>query len=548
MKEKSKGSGRLLWVGIALLIFLLAILTAKKIVESKLPGSLQSAIRDQSGGLYQIRFGEVKLDLWKGAFIAESVHLVPDTANRKKLKEQGLTTLFEVKAKRIAIGGFQLLKFFWRDELHVSNIVINQPAVIQYTFASVRKKKDKGLRQQLQEIKNQIAIKEITLSEIQYRIVDMQTKKSAWLKNINFHASEIQFGQKAKRQDATNVNWIGSFHFYGNNVVYLSGDELYRLRMAHLDISSERNKLLIDSFSIVPNYTEEQWSKTLLYKKDRYAMVFPRIEAFRMGFAEWLNKGYLQADSLIIDRATIQVYADKGMREKTTQASDNFPSLAFQRLGVPLTIKEIFIRNTDVYYKERNPKSGRAGLVFFQQLNARLQHVSNDSLQLQHDPWVKGHFSTFFLGKPKLTLDLDFNMLDTTGAFRYKGTLEGAPANFYNQLLEPVTLARAEDGYVRSVRFSITANRYGAKVETEMLYNDLKVAMLDASSGELQKKGFLSLFVNWLAIKADNPSKKGELPRIAHLYYKHPPEKTFFNLMWKALYTGLKVNLGLPEI
>ncbi|MEH6304115.1 hypothetical protein RYH73_00610 [Olivibacter sp. CPCC 100613] len=548
MKEKSKGSGRLLWVGIALLIFLLAILTAKKIVESKLPGSLQSAIRDQSGGLYQIRFGEVKLDLWKGAFIAESVHLVPDTANRKKLKEQGLTTLFEVKAKRIAIGGFQLLKFFWRDELHVSNIVINQPAVIQYTFASVRKKKDKGLRQELQEIKNQIAIKEITLSEIQYRIVDMQTKKSAWLKNINFHASEIQFGQKAKRQDATNVNWIGSFHFYGNNVVYLSGDELYRLRMAHLDISSERNKLLIDSFSIVPNYTEEQWSKTLLYKKDRYAMVFPRIEAFRMGFAEWLNKGYLQADSLIIDRATIQVYADKGMREKTTQASDNFPSLAFQRLGVPLTIKEIFIRNTDVYYKERNPKSGRAGLVFFKQLNARLQHVSNDSLQLQHDPWVKGHFSTFFLGKPKLTLDLDFNVLDTTGAFRYKGTLEGAPANFYNQLLEPVTLARAEDGYVRSVRFSITANRYGAKVETEMLYNDLKVAMLDASSGELQKKGFLSLFVNWLAIKADNPSKKGELPRIAHLYYKHPPEKTFFNLMWKALYTGLKVNLGLPEI
>lgn len=548
IKGKRRGTKGWLWVGFALLVFLISALIAEQIIEDKLPKRLQSAISKESEGLYQIHFGYTKVNLWRGQFIAKNIHLIPDTARNGRLKKGGQTTLFELKAKYISIAGFKLLKLLWHKEINASDVIVSQPIIIQYKISSKTEKNGKNIRQQLRAIKNKIVIKKITLSGIQYRTIDMQSKKETWLKNINFHASNIKLGQWAKQQDSTRLGLVESFRFYGKKVIYLSNDELYKLQLARLDISTEKNTLGIDSFSVVPKYTEKQWSKTLKYKRDRYDMFFPKIEASGLDLKRWLNEGCLKMDSLVVNQAIIRVYADKGMREKKTMASNNFPSLAFQRLKVPITINNIYIRNTDVYYKELNPKSGRAGLVFFNNLNAHLQHVSNDSLQLKQNPWIKGSFSTFFLGKPKLTLNVDFNMLDTLGAFHYKGVLDGAPASFYNQLLEPITLARAEKGYVNSVRFNITANRYGANVETEMLYNDLKVAVLDASSGKLEKKGFLSLFINWLAIEANNPSKDGKPPRIARHYYKHPQEKTFFNLMWKALYSGLKVNLGLPEI
>lgn len=537
-----------LWTVFAVATLLIVVLIAERIIEHKVPSALRAAVKEESKGVYEIRFKTAEVNLFKGKLITRDVQLTPDTMGHGRLRTEGMGTLFKVTAKQIDISGFGLLQFLWRNEVHISNLQITEPLITRFTFPH-KGEEEESLQKQLQSIKKKITIGETTVLSIQYRTVDMQTKRGAWLKNINVYARNISIGPRySGRADSDAVRFVEKFRLYGKGVTYLSSDSLYRFQLAHLAVSSDDGRIRVDSFAVLPKYTEAQWSKSLKYKQDRYDLFFPKIEAFGVDFDEWMEEGSLGVDSLVINRAVVRVYADKGMQEKTTIASNNFPSLAFQRLKLPITIGDLFIRNTDVYYKELNPKSARAGLVSFKNLNASFRHVSNDKRRLQGNPWVRGHLSTYFLGKPKLTLDMDFNMSDTTGAFTYRGTLEGAPASFYNQLLEPITLARAEKGYIKAVRFNIKANRYGAAVETEMYYNDLKVAALDLRSGKLEKKGVLSLFINWLAIKTDNPSQKNEPPRIARHYYEHPQENTFFNLMWKALYSGLKRNLGLPEI
>ncbi len=537
-----------LWTVFTVATLLIVVFIAERIIERKVPPTLQAAVKEESKGIYEIRFKTAEVNLFKGQLIATEIQLIPDTMGLGRLQAEGIGTLFEVTAKKIDISGFGLLQFLWSKELHISNLLITEPLITRFIFPHKAGEK-KSLQEQLQNIKNRITISETTVQSIQYRTVDMQTKQGAWLKNIDAYASNISLGQRRSgRADSSAVPFVEKFRIYGKGVTYLSSERLYRFQLGNLVVSSDEGRIRIDSFAVLPKYTEAQWSKSLKYKQDRYDLLFPKIEAFGVGFNEWLEQGSLGVDSLVINHAVVRVYADKGMPEKTTMASNNFPALAFQRLKLPITIGDVFIRNTDVYYKELNPKSGRAGLVFFKNLNANFRHVSNDKRELKRNPWVSGHLSTYFLGKPKLTLDLHFNMSDRNGAFTYKGALEGAPAPFYNQLLEPITLARAEKGYIKALQFNIKANRYGADVETEMYYNDLKVAALDVRSGKLEKKGVLSLFINWLAIKTDNPSQKNEPARIARHYYEHPQENTFFNLMWKALYSGLKRNLGLPEI
>jgi hypothetical protein len=93
---------------------------------------------------------------------------------------------------------------------------------------------------------------------------------------------------------------------------------------------------------------------------------------------------------------------------------------------------------------------------------------------------------------------------------------------------------------IDNVTFSMNGNERSASGEVKFLYSDLKVNILkkDEGSHEYKKKGLISLFANVLVIKDSNPGK-GET-RIGHPHFTRDPQKSFFNLVWKTLFTGLK--------
>jgi|GEM_PF-1111336 len=521
------------------------------ILQNKMPDRIKNAIADGSNGVYALDFATIHVNVLRGQLRVGKLHLIPDTNRYRQLKDKEQTAkLYDVTIDEVYLNGFQLLKFWLTHRIEIRDLQIRKPNIVQLVMRTEKQtNKRKELVDDLPAAFRGGKIGSFSVGQLRFQVKNIKDslQNSGWLENINLDVKDVWLDSLAL-QDTSRYWFAKNIRVHGENIRYTVGTGVYKLQLKQLDISTEKKRLVMDSFRVIPAYSEKQWSTSLPYKQDRYDMLYPNITVTGIDFKRLQEKGSLLADSMTINRARINIYADKGMPEKTTIASNNFPSLAFQRLGLPITVNQIKLRKTDVYYKELNPKSGKSGLVFFKELEGNLLGVSNDTVRLQRNPWIKCHFSTHFLGKPTLTLDLNFNMADKNGAFNYTGALTGAPASFYNQLLEPIALARAEEGYIHAVRFQIEANRYGANVTTEMLYNDLKAAVLDASSGELEKKGFLSLFVNWLAIKTNNPSKKDEVARVANHYYKHPQEKTFFNLMWKAVYSGLKVNVGLPNI
>ncbi|GAA4804993.1 hypothetical protein GCM10023231_37680 [Olivibacter ginsenosidimutans] len=538
----------LVWTGAIMVSLILLAVIAGFILQHKLPDLLKASVKDKSKGLYALQFNDMQVSVLAGQITVHQVHLIPDTIAYRQMRDKP-ERLFTVHIEQLELKGFKVLRFLVSKKIKLTDLNVEKPVLVQWKMPVKKAKqvKEKGLRQLLQEWSGS-KINHINIHDLRYRAVDWDKRagNGGWLNHLNVAINDLWLDPATKAD--TNYCWMAkNIQLYGKNITYISDDELYQFRMAQLNTSTASKIIQVDSLHIVPKYTEAQWSKVLSYKRDRYQMTFPKIEVKGMRFKEFEQEGRLIVDQLAIKAPLLHIYADKGMPEHKTVATNNFPSLAFQRLKLPLTIKQIQLINGDIYYKERNPKSGKAGIVFFKQLNGQLSNVTNDPIQLKKKAWIDCRFSTYFLGQPKLTLDLRFDMQDTTGAFHYKGSLTGAPASLFNQVLEPLTLARAESGYIHAIRFDVQANRFGASVKTDMRYNDFKMALLDAKSGKLQKKGFLSLFINWLAIKNDNPPKAGEPPRLAQHYYPHAQDGTFFNLLWKAVYSGLKVNLGLPK-
>src|SRR5690606_23024012 len=190
----------------------------------------------------------------------------------------------------------------------------------------------------------------------------------------------------------------------------------------------------------------------------------------------------------------------------------------------------------------------KPGTVFFTQLYGSRHNISNDSTQWKVDPWGESTFKKNFMGKVPSYVSINFLLPDQDGAFNYSRTLELSHALLFNELLEPLALARVESGKIQKLTFSVKANRFGSTANVQMLYSDLKVNLLKKDGSVLKKKGLLSFLANTFVVKNSNPRKAGEAPLRADVKHEHPQDRSFFNLMWKSIFTGIKDNLGIPDL
>ena len=108
-----------------------------------------------------------------------------------------------------------------------------------------------------------------------------------------------------------------------------------------------------------------------------------------------------------------------------------------------------------------------------------------------------------------------------------------------------MALIKVHGGTINSMSFNLDGNNHRAKGNFLMKYQNLKVDVLkkDKSTKQIAKRGFASLVAN-LMIRNDNPDKKG-LRKVTPIYERNP-HKSFFNLIWKTIFTGIKETVGLP--
>jgi len=77
------------------------------------------------------------------------------------------------------------------------------------------------------------------------------------------------------------------------------------------------------------------------------------------------------------------------------------------------------------------------------------------------------------------------------------------------------------------------------------LYHDLKISLLkkDKKENKYDKKGLASLAANFI-MKNSNP-EGDKAPRVADVHFNRILNKSFFNLIWKTIFTGVKETTGI---
>lgn len=541
-----------IWVGVAIVVILLALVIGGIVLQNSMPEKLKARVNQETKGVYQLDFADMNVSLLKGSIRLNNVNLSPDTTAYFKLADTSRSAnLFDIDINTLSISGVKVFKLIFQKDLQLSSITVNKPDLLVMSMLDTVKQEgaEKSLYEKLPDLFKDTDIKLIRVQELSFaeqKGADT-TSRSGQLSGLSFALESIRID--SLRSDDTTAFWFcDDIKIDSRDLKYASADGMYIFDIANIKSSLKDGFLDITDFKLTPQYPEIEFSQKLGTEGDRYHIVVEKIRANKIGFKDLELNEILKLSSLSLENAELRIFNNKMLPESGKIKAENFPNIAMKRLGLPTTIDTLLMKNFAVYYKEMGPKSEKPGTVFFTNLFGTLKNVTNDSTQWASDPWCRSDFQTNFMGKVPLKVNLNLNMADADGEFNYKGSLGKGNAKLFNQFAEPLGMARIEKGVINQVTFAINANRYGSSGTVQALYDNMEISLLDKDGNVLKKKGFLSFLANSLIVKNSNPRKKGEEPISTEISHLHPQDKSFFNLMWKSIYAGLKVNLGIPDL
>ncbi len=330
-----------------------------------------------------------------------------------------------------------------------------------------------------------------------------------------------------------------------NKVLLNSKSNDYTSSLNDIIINTRRKNLRIGSFNIKPHLGEADFASKSEYQRDRYDVSLSGIELKGINLENLLNEKVI-ADELVVKKTTALIYRSLEKPLKKESKVGNYPSQLLKRIDLPIDITKATFYNTLVEYKEKEKLSDSTGKVQFDNTLLTVDNITNISSSLKENDQLKISFRTKALGSIPVRGTFQFRINDTAGNFIAKGSVQSFDADLLNKIAIPMALVRINTGTIDDINFEFKGDNLGAGGPMVMKYHDFKVDVLkkDEESNEVKKKGLMSLFANIIII--NNNPRNGELRKVEP-YYKRDINKSFFNLVWKTMFTGIQETVGVPK-
>ncbi|KQS41149.1 hypothetical protein [Pedobacter sp. Leaf194] len=515
---------------------------------------IKAAVYDGSHHLYRIDFKSINLNVVTGSLALRDVTLMPDTLVFDSLKKQRLAPVhtFELKLKKLQISRVGILTAYFKKRVDVKEIRLDKPS-INMIFNNVPKERDtvkpeKTLYEQISKSFKSIEVQSVKIVDADFDYINKsgpkKTKNS--IKHLDITVKNFLLDSLSGK-DTTRFYYTKDISFQLAGYKSTTKDKMYLMKVDTIAGSSASKKITVKGLKLTPLYPELTFARKYKTQKDQYNLAFDKIEFNGVDFVGLNKYEKLHAKSLKIGPAKVEVFMS---RESAPPAGfdkgRNYPHLALRRLNIPTIIDTVRLKNVDLKYSEYNPASKKTGAVEFKSLTGNILNVTNDSLRLAKNSNAKADFNSLLMGSGKLNVKIDFNLTDKNGAFSYSGSLGKFDLRNLNSLSKNLGLVEIVSGNVQHIDFKANGNLRTASGSLNMLYSNLKVQLLsDNIDGEgTKQKGLLSFLANTILIKDENP-KKGEAPRTATMNNTRINSASFFNLMWKTVFVGIKDIVGV---
>lgn len=520
----------------------------KAIIRNK----LENAVNEKSKGLYKIKYDNLEMDEIAGSLSVSNMNLSYDSTRYMDLEKLGIAPplLMNIHIPEINVSGVKTPRALIDNEIVGRKLEIKNPVIdIIYTNAgkdSSRAAPPKEVYEQILGNLDLIQADTVLISGAQITTSSRRTKKtSIRIQDVSIMLVDVKVDSTSST-DTTRMLFAKEISIACGKLAWSSANKLYDYSADSISINSVSRNLSIKSFRLVPTLDEDAFVKAVPIQDDRFDFSFSNIQMQNINLPQLFEENFV-ADSMLIGAASFKIYRDLAITRDTKNRVGAYPHQSIQKIAVPVRVGKIILSNGFVEYKERNQITRQSGRVQFYSIYATISNFTNDKNVIAVNNTMTVDISSRFLNKTPLKVTWLFYLLHPTGRFDVKGSLGSMNATWLNPLTEPMGPASIKKGKISSVEFNLQGHDYGMDGSVKMLYEDLKVTMLEKHkvSKDLDKK-VLSSFLANILIKNSNP-KKNEDTRIIQVHFDRDTNRSIFHLSWKTLFKGIKETVGINK-
>ena len=343
--------------------------------------------------------------------------------------------------------------------------------------------------------------------------------------------------------DATLLKRADDVVISNDLVSFKSKDGIYNYSCKGLTVRLKRRSILINQFLIKPLYSEEGFANKVGVQRDRYNAQVENIVMTGVDFAKALN-GDLAIDKISMSNNSLKIYRDISKPMDSISKIGNAPHQALYKLKLPIAINKLIAANTTIEYKERNGLSDTSGSISFAKSRIEITNITNHNKP--KETVMNVDMTTSFIGQVPMAINIKFfldRVKDGTTEITVKSH-QPFDGRILNKSIEPMGLVRIDKGTMNSIDARLITDNLYARGKFSVQYANLKLTLLKRKkqSDKFNKRDILSLLAN-VVVKNNNPTN--DKLRTATINYKRDEYKSFFNMIWKFAFTGIKDVMGV---
>lgn len=363
------------------------------------------------------------------------------------------------------------------------------------------------------------------------------------LGNLSLEINDVKANQLLQVKDHP-LDYAKEVDLALSSLAMKSKDNKYDFKFNSISLNSLRKQLEIGSFKIIPYTGEVSFAAKEHFQSDRYNVSLSGIALNGIAMNDLLDKKLI-ADELIINSTTAKIYRDLTKPLEKKNKVGNYPSQMLKSLDMPVNVSKAVLRKANIEYKEKEVVSDSTGVINFANSSLTITNITNMPDAIKANPAMNIIFDTRALNQIPLKGNFKFFLNNDNGNFEVNGNISAFNALVLNKVSVPMALIKVREGKINEIDFKLTGNNTSAKGDFVMKYDGLKINVLkrDKDSKEVKKRGLLTFVAN-IIVKNDNPAN-GDLRRETP-QYDRDIYKSFFNLIWKTIFEGMKKTVGVP--
>lgn len=507
----------------------------------------------KSDSLYHISYGDVYIDEINGEVDIKDLVLRPDTTHKNDPGDKIPHVMLEVSIPRLHLTGLRTEQAMVNEELIARKLQLSRPVVTLLHNNRREKKEEKergdefttrGVYKAILRNLIRIKIDSLIIDTAQYNMVRWQSNDTLLTGSpVNVALFDLDISDSTAT-DTSRVLFAKRAILNVDSLVITNESKLYSYQVSNIELLSQQKMVTAKTISVIPRLSEEAFMRNAGKQIDRFDVDFTGARFNNIDVDHVLD-GNIVADNLTIDRGVLKIFRDKSYPRRNVNKVGQFPHQLLMKMPVDVSIKQLNINSGYIEYKEKSDLTGNSGKIRFNDITIGMTNLTNRQPDLTANPVCNVSLRARFLNVVPVSINLKLYPAHENGKFGASGSIAGTDAKVFNELVTPLGLANIESGKLNSCSFNFDGNDYGAIGTVKLLYNDLKIKLLekDPADGKYKPKKFASLLAN-AALKDDNP-KKNKPARIAKVNYKRDVNKSFFNLVWKSIFTGVGQTVGI---